>query len=109
MVKEYQGKGIGTEAIGLLLNSLNGIVDEKQAFIAKARIDNIASQRMLEKLGAVKCGTDVGAFAKVIKSIENEMGEEQFEKYCLQCKDGGIDFEEMCSEGKIVEYELNLC
>lgn len=108
LVKEYQGKGIGTEAIGVLLNSLKGTVDEKQVFIANARIDNVASQRMLEKLGAVKCGTDDGTFVKVIKSIASEMGEEDFEKYRLQCKDEGIDFEEMCSEGKVVAYELKI-
>jgi RimJ/RimL family protein N-acetyltransferase len=53
--KEYWGKGIATEALGLFL----GIIEERPLY-ARAAKDNAASIRVLEKCGFVISGCERG-------------------------------------------------
>ncbi len=53
ILPEYRGKGYGTEGLRLIIEEAKKIVPEDELYLT-ARVDNIASIRVMEKNGAYK-------------------------------------------------------
>ena len=53
--KEFWGKGIATKALKHLLNN-----EKKRPITGRTAFDNVGSQKVLEKCGFIKIGTDKG-------------------------------------------------
>jgi RimJ/RimL family protein N-acetyltransferase len=63
--KKFWGKGIATKALTIFL-----ILENTRPLLARAAFDNLASQKVLEKCGFVKIGTDKGFANARQKEIE---------------------------------------
>ncbi len=79
LLKKYQGQGIGTQIMNLFVNQLYSII-ENEAFYVRIRSDNFVSQRMFEKIGAVKTGEEGKEYAELMCKFMQEMGKENFEE-----------------------------
>jgi RimJ/RimL family protein N-acetyltransferase len=56
LASQYWGKGIGTEAVKLVLGTIFGDMEGLKRLQAMALVGNVASQRVLEKAGFTKEG-----------------------------------------------------
>ena len=79
LLRKYQGKGIGTRIVNLFVNQLKSII-EAEALGVRIRSDNLISQRMFEKMGAVRIGVEGKEYAELMWKFMQEMGKEKFEE-----------------------------
>ena len=79
LLKRYQGMGIGTRVMKLFLEELRNRNEIKSLFVRIAS-DNIISQRMATKFGAVPIGEEGKDKAELFEKIMLEMGKEKFEE-----------------------------
>jgi RimJ/RimL family protein N-acetyltransferase len=56
LASQYWGKGIGTEAVKLVLGTIFGGMEGLKRLQATVLVGNVASQRVLEKVGFAKEG-----------------------------------------------------
>ncbi|MCC8049315.1 MAG: GNAT family N-acetyltransferase [Clostridium sp.] len=68
--KEFQCKGIGYQALTLLMRTYQ-TVRYADYFIAKVRSDNTHSQHLMDKLHAVQTGREDSEFKQAIQSLLN--------------------------------------
>ncbi|MEO7047977.1 MAG: GNAT family N-acetyltransferase [Ferruginibacter sp.] len=64
--KKYWGKGVGTTALQNFLN-----IESARPIFGRVAFDNLGSQKLLEKCGFVKIGTDKG-FANARRAVIEE-------------------------------------
>ena len=62
LLKKYHSQGIGTRVVNLFVNRLKSIMQVK-FFTVRIRSDNYISQRMFEKMGAIKVGEEGKEYA----------------------------------------------
>lgn len=79
LLKKYHGQGIGTRIVNLFVNRLKSIM-KVEFFTVRIRSDNYISQRMFEKMGAIKVGEEGKEYADLMYELMQSMGKEKFEK-----------------------------
>ena len=79
LLRKYQGQGIGTQVIKLFINQLKDVL-QIEYFLIRICSDNEISQRMFEKIGAVKIGEEGKEYADLMHKIMKDMGREKFEE-----------------------------
>lgn len=79
LLKKYHSQGIGTRVVNLFVNRLKSIMQVK-FFTVRIRSDNYISQRMFEKMGAIKVGEEGKEYAELMLELMRNMGKEKFEK-----------------------------
>lgn len=79
LLKKYHSQGIGTRVVNLFVNQLKSIMNV-EFFTVRIRSDNYASQRMFEKMGAIKVGEEGKEYADLMYELMQSMGKEKFEK-----------------------------
>lgn len=79
LLKKYHGQGIGTRVVNLFVNRLKSIM-KVEFFAVRIRSDNYVSQRMFEKMGAIKVGEEGKEYADLMCELMQRMGKEKFEK-----------------------------
>lgn len=97
LLKKYQGRGIGTNVMGLFLRTLGKLLPGTE-YTVKIRSDNEVSQHMFQKLGAVECGKEGLGWVELYQSLANTLGKEHFEKMT------GMNYE--ASQRYIVCYKI---
>ena len=79
LLKKNQGQGIGTRVMNLFVNRLKSIMNV-EFFTVRIRSDNYVSQRMFEKMGAIKVGEEGKELCDLMCELMQGMGKEKFEK-----------------------------
>lgn len=79
LLKKYHSQGIGTRVVNLFVNRLKSIMQVK-FFTVRIRSDNYISQRMFEKMGAIKVGEEGKEYTELMCELMQRMGKEKFEK-----------------------------
>lgn len=79
LLRKYHGQGIGTRVVNLFVNQLKSIM-QVEFFKVRIRSDNYISQRMFEKMGAIKVGEEGKEYADLMCELMQSMGKEKFEK-----------------------------
>lgn len=79
LLRKYQGQGIGTRIMKLLVNQLKFIMGV-ESFLIRIRSDNYVSQHMFKGMGAVKIGEEGKEYTELMQKIKNEMGKDKFEE-----------------------------
>lgn len=79
LLRKYHGQGIGTRVVNLFVNQLKSIM-QVEFFKVRIRSDNYISQRMFEKMGAIKVGEEGKECADLMCELMQSMGKEKFEK-----------------------------
>lgn len=79
LLKKYHGQGIGTRVVNLFVNRLKSIM-KVEFFTVRIRSDNYVSQRMFEKMGAIKVGEEGKEYADLMYELMQSTGKEKFEK-----------------------------
>ena len=95
---EYQGRGIGAEA----LRQMMSYVREKQGFkrfVVKTKKTNIRFQRMCEKLGAEFEGEVPDPLEQIFKMLEEKIGTVEYQK---KMGDTPLEFE------PVLQYVLDI-
>ena len=78
LLRKYQGQGIGTRVMKLFVDKLKTVL-QIEYFSLRICSDNYISQRMAEKLGAVKVGEEGKEHAELMRKLMQDMGREKFE------------------------------
>ena len=99
LLRKYHGQGIGTRIMNLFVDKLKSVL---QIEYLSARIfsDNHVSQKMFEKMGAVKIGEEGKEYAELMRKIMQDFGKENFEKVIKE------DFEK--TQRYIICYKLKV-
>ena len=79
LLKKYHNQGIGTRVVNLFVNQLKSIM-QAEFFTVRIRSDNYISQRMFEKMGAIKVGEEGKGYTELMRELMQNMGREKFEK-----------------------------
>ena len=79
LLRKYHSQGVGTKVMKLFVNKLKRVM-QVEAFLVRIFSDNYISQRLFEKLGAVKTGEEGKEYATLMYSIMQDMGREKFEE-----------------------------
>ena len=79
LLREYHNQGIGTRIINLFVNKLKTVLSVD---IISIRIssDNQISQKMFEKMGAVKIGEEGKEYAELMQRFMQGVGRENFKE-----------------------------
>lgn len=99
LLRKYQGVGIGTRVMKMFANELKKTLHIEE-FLVRIFSDTIASQRMFEKMGAVRIGEQGKEQAEFMRKLMLQMGKQHFEKII------GQDFEK--TQRYIICYELKV-
>ena len=99
MLRKYRNQGIGTQVIKLFVNKLKNVF-RVDYFLVRFFSDNFISQKMFEKIGAVKIGEEGKEYAELVYKIMQEMGKEKFEETIKQ------DFEK--TQQFIIRYKIEV-
>ncbi len=78
LLRKYHGQGIGTRVVNLFVNQLKSIM-QVEFLKVRIRSDNYISQRMFEKMGAIKVGEEGKKYAELMCELMRNMGKEKFE------------------------------
>ena len=99
LLRKYHGQGIGTRIMNLFVDKLKSVL---QIEYLSARIfsDNHVSQKMFEKMGAVKIGEEGKEYAELMRKIMQDFGKEKFEEVIKE------DFEK--TQRYIICYKLEV-
>ena len=79
LLKKYHSQGIGTRVVNLFVNQLKSIINV-EFFTVRIRSDNYASQRMFEKMGAIKVGEEGKEYADLMYELMQRMGKENLKR-----------------------------
>ncbi len=79
LLRKYHSQGIGTRVMNLFVDKLKSVL-QIDYFSIRILSDNYISQRMFEKMGAVKIGEEGKEYAELMHRIMQEMGREKFEE-----------------------------
>lgn len=99
LLRKYQSQGIGTRVMNLFVVKLKKVF-RVEYFSVRIFSDNYISQRMFEKMGAVKTGEEGKDYTELMYKIMQEMGREAFETVI------GKDFEK--TQRYIICYKIFL-
>lgn len=101
LLKKYQNKGIGYRMVKLLMETTYKIHKVKY-FIVRIYSDNLHSQNLYKKFGAVPLGREDSEYVTLLNSIKNYMKDDEinklFEKYSPQC----------ITENYIIRYRIDI-
>ena len=97
ILRKYQGQGIGTRVTKLFVDGLREVLDVEY-YRVRIRSDNYISQKMFEKMGAVKIGTEGKEYAELMNKIMKQIGRDAFEEVITK------EFEE--TQRYIICYKL---
>ncbi len=101
MVKDFRNKGIGYQAVKLLMEHAGLIVGYK-IFEAEIYSDNKASTALFKKLGAKKIDVVQGEFSEMMDSFKESLGQEKIDEVWAEHRD--VYDKEMARE--IVRYHI---
>lgn len=79
ILKEYQGKGIGSRIMKNFIDQLKSILPV-EAFLVKISSDNHICRKLFENMGAVQIGEEGKEYGELFKKAMEDMGKEVFEK-----------------------------
>lgn len=79
LLRKYHSQGIGTQVINLFVDKLKSVL-QIEYFSIRILSDNYISQKMFEKMGAVKIGEEGKEYAELMYRIMQEIGGERFEE-----------------------------
>lgn len=79
LLRKYQSQGIGTRIMNLFVAKLKS-VSKIENFSVRIFSDNHVSQKMFEKMGAVKIGEEGKEYTELMRKIMQDFGKEKFEE-----------------------------
>lgn len=79
LLQKYHGQGIGTRVMNLFVDKLRTVL-QIEFFSVRIRNNNYISQRMFEKMGAIKIGEEGKDHAELMYKIMHDMGREKYEE-----------------------------
>ncbi len=79
LLRKYHGQGIGTRVMNLFVAKLKAVL-QIEYFSVRIFSDNHVSQKMFEKMGAVKIGEEGKEYAELMRKIMRDFGKEKFEE-----------------------------
>ena len=79
LLREYHNQGIGTRIINLFVNKLKTVLSVDFISI-RISSDNQISQKMFEKMGAVKIGEEGKEYAELMQRFMQGVGRENFKE-----------------------------
>lgn len=108
ILKKYQGQGMGTEAMKLLLKMLREVYGADQTYVARVDARNHASRRMMEKTGFKEEGEQEGTFARFFRNFSESVGEEGMEKFARKYMDDEEEIKDMVEESREIWYHITI-
>lgn len=99
LLRKYHGQGIGTRVMKLFVAKLKAVL-QIEYFSVRIFSDNHVSQKMFEKMGAVKIGEEGKEYAELMRKIMQDFGKEKFEEVIKE------DFEK--TQRYIICYKLEV-
>lgn len=99
LLRKYQSQGIGTQVMNLFVDKLKSVL-RVEFFSVSIFSDNHVSQKMFEKMGAVKIGEEGKEYAELMRKIMQNFGKEKFEEVIKE------DFEK--TQRYIICYKLKV-
>ena len=98
LLRKYQEQGIGTRVMNLFVDKLKSVL-QIDFFVIRIISDNYVSQKMFEKMGAVKIGEERKEYAEMMRKIMQNFGD-KFEEVMKE------DFEK--TQRYIIWYKLEV-
>ena len=99
LLRKYHGRGIGTRVMNLFVDKLKSVL-QIEYFSVRIFSDNHVSQKIFEKMGAVKIGEEGKEYAELMRKIMQDFGKEKFEEVIKE------DFEK--TQRYIICYKLEV-
>lgn len=99
LLRKYHGQGIGTQVMNLFVDKLKSVL-QIEYFSIRIFSDNHVSQKMFEKMGAVKIGEEGKEYTELMRKIMQDFGKEKFEEVIKE------DFEK--TQRYIICYKLEV-
>ena len=99
LLRKYQSQGIGTRVMNLFVDKLKSVL-RVESFSVRIFSDNHVSQKMFEKMGAVKIDEEGKEYAELMRKIMQDFGKEKFEEVIKE------DFEK--TQRYIICYKLEV-
>jgi len=99
LLRKYHGRGIGTRVMNLFVDKLKSVL-QIEYFSVRIFSDNHVSQKMFEKMGAVKIDEEGKEYAELMRKIMQDFGKEKFEEVIKE------DFEK--TQKYIICYKLEV-
>lgn len=101
IVREYRNKGIGYEAVKLLMNHAAKVSGSNE-FEVRIYSDNEPSRKLFKKLGAVEIGQECNEFISAMKTMGEMIGEEKM----FRMEEDYKDIFEAAGRNYIIVYKL---
>lgn len=98
LLRKYQEQGIGTRVMNLFIDKLKSVL-QIEFFVIRIISDNYVSQKMFEKMGAIKIGEEGKEYAEMMRKIMQDFGD-KFEEVMKE------DFEK--TKRYIIWYKLEV-
>ena len=102
LLKRFQNQGIGYQMVKLLMETANRIQPVKY-FLVRIYSDNLRSQNLFRKFGAVPIGTEESHYAKLLRKWRSCLDEEELQK--LHEKNEMVEIEE---QKYIIHYKVEI-
>lgn len=99
LLRKYQSQGSGTRVMNLFVDKLKSVL-RVEFFSVRIFSDNHVSQKMFEKMGAVKIGEVGKEYAELMRKIMQDFGKERFKEVIKE------DFEK--TQRYIICYKLKV-